>query len=362
MYTLLHRIILHSFLNCLLADIFANEDTLPPAKKPRIDVSHPHPPYYNSGGQCSALHTYADYLKSVYTRDKLPIYDRWPQVKSKKYINLALLEKENITKREADQFTRATIHGNIDDIRKSKRATNIGQIGQLPDGSQPKCILVEGAPGVGKSTLAWKICRKWGKGKLLKQYQLVVLLRLRDSVRAAMTISDLFQYHNHQIQQLAVEEIQRTGGKGVLILFEGYDELPEELRSQSSIFLDVITGRKLPEVTVLITSRPWASELLHWKYKRYISQHIEVLGFTKANIESYLESTTTDDPSLLAGLKNYISYYPHINSLMYIPLNSAIVVELYRNSRNDETLVPKTMTEMYSSLICSLLLRYLLDY
>ena len=79
-----------------------NEDTLPPAKKPRIDVSHPpaqSPPYYNPGGQCSAFHTYAEYLKSVYTRDKLPIYDRWPQVKSKKYINLALLEKENITKK-----------------------------------------------------------------------------------------------------------------------------------------------------------------------------------------------------------------------------------------------------------------------
>ena len=339
------------------------EDTLPPAKKPRIDVSHPPPPYYNPGGQCSAFHTYAEYLKSVYTRDKLPIYDRWPQVKSKKYINLALLEKENITKKEADQFTRATIHGNIDDIRKSKRATNIGQIAQLPDGSQPKCILVEGAPGVGKSTLAWKICRKWGKGKLLQPYQLVVLLRLRDrSVRAATNISDLFQYHDYQTQQLAVEEIQRTGGKGVLILFEGYDELPEELRTQSSIFLDIITGRKLPEVTVLITSRPWASEFLHWECKRYISQHIEVLGFTKANIESYLESTTTDDPSLLVGLKKYISYYPHINSLMYIPLNSAIVVEIYRNSRNDDTLVPKTMTEMYSSLIRSLLLRYLLDH
>ena len=28
--------------------------------------------------------TYASYLKSVYTREKLPIYDKWPQVKSKK--------------------------------------------------------------------------------------------------------------------------------------------------------------------------------------------------------------------------------------------------------------------------------------
>ena len=315
------------------------------------------------GTQTSPIDTYASYLKSVYTRHKLPIYDKWPPVKSKKYINLALVEKKDITKQEADQFTRATFHGNIDDILKSKRATDIGQIGQLPDGSHPKCILVEGAPGVGKSTFAWKLCRKWGKGKLLQQYQLVVLLRLRDkSVRAATNISGLFRYHDHQIQQAAVEKIQRTGGKGVLLLFEGYDELPEELRTENSVYLDVITGRELPEATVLITSRPWASEFLHRKCKEQISQHIEILGFTKDNIQSYLESTIPDDPSLLADLKKYISCYPHINSMMYIPLNSAIVVEVYRNSRNDDTLVPKTMTELYSSLFRSLLLRHLFDH
>ena len=306
---------------------------------------------------------FASYLKSVYTREKLPIYDKWPQVKSKKYINLALIEREDITKRESDQFKSCTIHGNIDNIKKSKRAIDIGQIAQMPDGSQPKCILVEGAPGVGKSTCGWKLCRKWGKGKLLQQYQLLVLLRLRDkSVRAATNISNLFQYHDHQIQQTAVEEIQRTGGKGVLLLFEGYDELPEELRTGSSVFLDVITGRELPEVTVLITSRPWASEFLHLKCKRNISQHIEILGFTKADIQSYLESTIPNDPSLLTDLKKYISCYPHIGSMMYIPLNSAIVVEVYRNSKKDETLVPKTMTELYSSLVRSLLLRHLFDH
>ena len=329
----------------------ASSDLPPPGKQPTTDVL----PQYQTPVQ-----QYASYLKSVYTREKLPIYDKWPQVKSKKYINLALIEKEDITKPEADQFTRATIHGNIDDIKKSKRAMDIGQIAQLPDGSQPKCILVEGAPGVGKSTFAWKLCRKWGKGKLLQQYQLVVLLKLRDkSVRVAKNISNLFRYHNHQIQQAAVEEIQRTGGKGVLLLFEGYDELPEEIRSKSSIFLDVITGRELPEATVLITGRPWASEFLHQEYKGCISQHIEILGFTKDNIQSYLKSTIPDDPSSLADLKKYISCYPHIGSLMYIPLNSAIVVEVYRK---EETLVPKTMTELYSSLFRSLLLRHLLDH
>ena len=289
-------------------------------------------------------------------------------MKSKKYINLALIDKEDITKTEADQFMTDAVHGNIDDIKKLKQTTDIGQIAQLPDGSQPKCILVEGAPGVGKSTFAWKLCRKWGKGKLLQHYQLVVLLRLRDkSVRAAKNICDLFQYHDHQIQQAAVEQIQKTGGKGVLLLFEGYDELPEKLRTENddlpnSIFLNVITGSELPEATVLITSRPWASEFLHWPCKRHVSQHIEILGFTKDNIQSYLRYAVPNDPSLLADLKKYISCYPHISSMMYIPLNSAIVVGVYRNCRKDKSLIPKTMTELYSSLVRCLLLRHLLDH
>ena len=177
--------------------------------------------------------------------------------------------------------------------------------------------------------------------------------------RTSLIYSDTMTTRSSK-QQL--KEIQRTGGKGVLLLFEGYNELPEELRTESSIFLYVITGRELPEATVLITSRSWASEFLHRECKDHISQHIEILGFTNDNIQSYLESTIPDDPSLLADLKKYISCYPHIGSLMYIPLNSAIVVEVYRNSRKEETLVPKTMTELYSSLVRSLLLRHLLDH
>ena len=41
-------------------------------------------------------------------------------------------------------------------------------------------ILVEGAPGVDKSAIASEFCRRWEKGEIAQQYQLVLLLRLRD--------------------------------------------------------------------------------------------------------------------------------------------------------------------------------------
>ena len=320
-------------------------------------------PVHQGDWQLNALNTYASYLKSVYTREKLPVYDKWPPVKPKKYINLGIITKNELPRQEAYQFMKDMIDGFIDKIKKSKRSMNIGQFVQLLNGSHPKCILVEEVPGVGKSTFAWKLCHKWGRGKLLQQYKLVVLLRLRDkSVRGARCVSDLFQYHDNQVQQAAVDEIQRTGGKGVLLLFEGYDELPEAMRTENSIFLDVITGRELPDATVLVTSRHWASEFLHRKCKRHISYVIEIVGFTSANIQSYIESTCSDDPKMLVGLKKYISFYPHIKSMMYVPLNCAIVVEVYRDSKKEDNLIPKTITELYSSLIRSLLLHYLCNH
>ena len=50
---------------------------------------------------------------------------------------------------------------------------------------------------------------------------------------------------------------------------------------------------------------------------------------------------------------------PALNSLMYIPLNAAIMVEIYKNSRQKGCPIPKTMTQVYTQLCLTLLQRYL---
>ena len=221
---------------------------------------------------------------------------------------------------------------------------------------------MEGAPGVGKSTFAWKLCSKWSKGKILSQYKLVVLLRLRDKrVREAKTLYDLIYYHDPEEQKLIVREIIKSNGKETLLLFEGYDKLPAQLqKDKDSILMQIISGTFLPKTTVLVTSRHSASGFIINNRRKRISQHIEILGFTKENIQTYINENIEDSEER-QGLERYLSCYPHIRTMMYIPLNSVIVVEVYHQCHDKDKPAPKTMTELYTSLVRTLLVHYLRD-
>ena len=108
------------------------------------------------------LSTYFEYIKAVYNRKFIPDGDKWPHIRAKKLVNLACIKKEKVSRGEADEYTRDTIHGNIDDILYRKEPMQIQQVACLDEqGLYPDCVLIEGAPGVGKSTLACMVCKRW---------------------------------------------------------------------------------------------------------------------------------------------------------------------------------------------------------
>ena len=55
-------------------------------------------------------------------------------------------------------------HGEVDQILKMKTPTSIDDL-LATDGTAGhgpvKFVVVEGPPGIGKSTFAWEVCRRW---------------------------------------------------------------------------------------------------------------------------------------------------------------------------------------------------------
>ena len=98
----------------------------------------------------------------------------------------------------------------------------------------------------------------------------------------------------------------------------------------------------------MITSRPWATCNVREKYNHRLFQHIEVLGFTKQQITSYIESVLPDTQA--ADLKQTLQRHPQIKLGIYIPLNCAIVVIVYKESKATGITMPTTLTGLYTAL------------
>ncbi len=100
---------------------------------------------------------FVNYLDAVYKR--MSVDSKGGPALRTQYINLAVIKKETVSRAEADKFTKATLHGGIDEITRKKEAIELKDI-LKPEGNQTKVslVLVEGAPGVGKSTLALELC------------------------------------------------------------------------------------------------------------------------------------------------------------------------------------------------------------
>ena len=166
-----------------------------------------------------------------------------PLTPSKISINMACIDwRTVVTRKEADKLTRAMVEdGNVDVKKTSIESSDIVQ--DLPDTALEKLILVEGAPGVGKLTIAWEFCRRWERGEIAQQYKLVLLLRLRDErVIKAQSLRDLLYHPKGNVGDAVKADLMETFGDKCLIILERFDELPDTCQTESSIFYSSLTA------------------------------------------------------------------------------------------------------------------------
>ena len=200
-----------------------------------------------------------------------------------------------------------------------------------------KFVLVEGAPGIGKSTLAKEICQRWATNPTahnhLKQFSLVILVQLRD-IQHPTTLFDLLPKDPNTNMKKIEQQLYKIHGRSVLWILDGYDELPYDQRQEGSLYRRLIEGDILEQSTVLVTSRSTATgPLVHFfESNKNRAKRIMIVGFNPVRIKEYAEEYFKEKPGLQTSFFRYYNSTSVIKGLMYIPLNAAIVCLIYDDS------------------------------
>ena len=140
---------------------------------------------------------------------------------------------------------------------------------------------------------------------------------------------------------------------------EAWDELGEEMRNKSSIFLDLVHGRVLPKATVVITSRPWATKNLRDSSSIRVDQHIEVVSTPSIQYSRLLRRRQVQSLSIRTEFMDYLTSNPIMKAAMHTPVTADLVAEVFEWSRDTESPPPATLTQLYTAFTCKLLTQHL---
>ena len=305
--------------------------------------------------------------------------DEWPPYQPKHYTTLAFIHnKGKFT--DAVRFFVAqelAVAGNINATQLSSRSNlNTNMTKNISDIFLPVMasdvsfvdlhILIEGAPGIGKTVLAKEIAYRWAENELLTSKKLLFLVFLRECFqKPVMTIEGLIQFvfKSSEVTSYLTRHLTKTEGKDTVIIFDGFDELSEENKKES-IIVDIINRRVLTKCCLVVTSRPTASSILHTS----VDRRVEIVGFTEEDRLDYIQTALGSEDQVngeqvnnehVKALQHYLQSNPTINALCYIPLNMTILLCLVEDGIDK---LPKTQTEMYKKFIEMTIVRFIKKY
>ena len=314
------------------------------------------------------------YLQDVYNHDsKKYVQDTWGSFHAIKIANVAKMfrtqkhvsEEQKTSEAIAKVQHRRTERLNTDNLKRTlhKYVSNCEinkYISELfkdeEDNLAQKTILIEGAPGIGKTVLSREIAFQWANEKLLRKKLFLFLIHLRDpripqikSLHEFVSIAIRLSTDD-ELVKLTVDCLKSTSGKCCTIVLDGYDEISKEAIEDSFIGKIIEREDELKNCSLVITSRPTASVDLHG----YVNHRIEILGFTEKDREEYIYKNLKVEE--IEKIQIYLQNNPLINDLCYIPLNMTMLLHLFLTHDNLEL---QTQTDINSKFIYITISRFI---
>ena len=301
----------------------------------------------------SCMSNYRQQLQKKYKSLQLTSPDELLECRPSEYVSLKLTLVDKRTKRNREEL----VSGLLDNVMRcskhpSQEATlTLAGVLNVKD-EEKKLILIEGGPGMGKSTLAIKMCKCWADCELLEEYDAVILLPLRDpEIQAAKSIKDFLLILDEELRDQVYKEIAKHNGDKICFILEGYDELPDDLQ-RAPVFAKLMD--KLPKCTIMYTSRPEACD----RIRQLATRRIEIDGFKEEQVYDYISSAFENEENgkeKASKLTSQVKSNPSIRSILYVPINVAIVCHLFLLNLS----LPNTLTQLYTLLCLNLILRHI---
>ena len=244
----------------------------------------------------------------------------------------------------------------LDSSTVTKELTDI--LAPLEQSKEPQFILIEGAPGIGKSVFLKELAYRWGNKQLLKTFKLVLLVPLRDpTVQQALLLKDLLHLFCKRgytrathISTACTDYLVHNDGRDLTFLFDGFDEFPEALQ-KNGLIADILKRKVLPYCALVVSSRPHATAHL----RERATVRVDILGFTEIERNQFIQQALKEQPQSVKELTQYLDDHITISSLCVVPFNMVVLLFLYKQGIS----LPNNSTQLYNHFICLTICRHL---
>ena len=269
------------------------------------------------------------------------------------FVELAVVKSSEYLKRKKDvtEFIHATLEG-IDKYYKQSQSIRYEDVLSLGKHKSGKRIVISGAPGCGKTTLSRKYCKDLSSGVLPNDYQLVILCHLREVSHHLKENEELAlnhflaKYSRHFDVPSIAATLQKSKGKGLLLILDGYDEISEQMK-KSKVMKDLLSpdSHYLDECDLIVTTRPFTCrEVLSGMVHHCL--HVEILGFTEEKINLFIDNYfRVPNKKMSDQMKERLQSLPSVQGMCCLPVVLKIICKVQEYLEDGG--LPRTMGGIY---------------